>query len=627
MFGRFEGAAPLKIHARSTDMYMKREADRSNPSGCRMPRSVKGDILYPFATLSFIVVVLLGVSLGLAIGRDIETRMTANAAGTAADATIPALQSSINGLDLQAPLADASYHQLQQVVSQNILSNETLRLRIYNSDGVTVYSSDPSEVGRVLADKQALTNALNEKTTGTATSGNFGDSGVRLLQVYTPLHEPDNGQVTAALEIDRYYAVTAAGIAAAQRNLFTILGIGLLSLYAALQLGVWGATRALAKDHSRLTYLYQTGEHVRSSLDMQEVLTQIVRDSALVVQGHCSLICLADQEARTLMARAAYDRHKDSVALHRREVTEWLFHRVLATGETSIVGHWHAEYRRVFGIEIEQTPMAVLCVPMTLRHKVTGVIAVLRHASNEGFSRAEAKMLEEIAAQAAMAVEQANLFARVRAYASELELSYDATLKALSAALDAKDAVTEGHSERVANLTLAIAREMRVPKEKMVDIERGALLHDVGKIGVPDAVLRKPAALSRREWQAMRQHPLLAGILVSKVGFLEGALPILLYHHERYDGKGYPFGLAGDHIPLEARIFAVVDAYDAMTSDRPYRKATGREAAVREIVKNSGSQFDSSVVDAFLRVVDEFPVPLRGRDLPTAISENDEDAA
>jgi HD-GYP domain-containing protein (c-di-GMP phosphodiesterase class II) len=204
-------------------------------------------------------------------------------------------------------------------------------------------------------------------------------------------------------------------------------------------------------------------------------------------------------------------------------------------------------------------------------------------------------------------VEQANLFAKVRAYASELEMTYDTTLKALSAALDAKDAVTEGHSERVAHLTKAIAREMNVPEEKLVDVERGALLHDVGKIGVPDAVLRKPRTLSRREWQAMQRHPLLAGILVSKIGFLEGALPILLYHHERFDGGGYPFGLSGDRIPLEARIFAVVDTYDAMTSDRPYRKAVGRAEAIKEIVSNSGSQFDPAVVEAFLRIVAQLP--------------------
>jgi HD-GYP domain-containing protein (c-di-GMP phosphodiesterase class II) len=208
-------------------------------------------------------------------------------------------------------------------------------------------------------------------------------------------------------------------------------------------------------------------------------------------------------------------------------------------------------------------------------------------------------------------VEQAFLFARLLSYAREVELSYDSTLKALMAALDAKDQVTQGHSERVARLTVAVAKEMGIPQERLVDIERGALLHDVGKIGVPDEVLRKPKALDDREWEAMQKHPILAGLMISKIGFLEGALPILLYHHERYDGSGYPFGLRGEAIPLEARIFAVVDAYDAMTSDRPYRKAMSPEQALAEIERNAGTQFDPQVVAAFKRVITRMQPRLR----------------
>jgi HD-GYP domain-containing protein (c-di-GMP phosphodiesterase class II) len=144
---------------------------------------------------------------------------------------------------------------------------------------------------------------------------------------------------------------------------------------------------------------------------------------------------------------------------------------------------------------------------------------------------------------------------------------------------------------------------MGVPEERLVDIERGALLHDVGKIGVPDDVLRKPDTLNEGEWEAMQKHPLLAGLMVSKVGFLEGALPILLYHHERFDGSGYPFGLQADAIPLEARIFAIVDSWDAMTSDRPYRQAMAVEEALEEIRRNAGIQFDPEIVLAFTRII------------------------
>ncbi len=592
-----------------------------------MPRSIKGDILYPFATLSLIALVLVGVALALVIGRDIESKMRSNATEVTAAAVTSALQHHIQDYDLQASLSGPAYDQLQQVVSQSVLSSETLRLRIYNSQGVAVYSSEPAEIGRTLADESALVSAFREETTGTTAGSELrprqGTASVGpVLQVYTPLYSSDTHQVAAALEIDQDYVATAAGIAEARRSLYFNLGAAMLGLYIVLQLGAWGATRALAKDHARLAYLYQTGEHVRSSLDMQDVLTQIVRDAAVLAQGQYSLVCLSEQGSGDLVARATYDHEKDSVALHHHEVDEWLFHRVLATGETNITTQWQGQHRRIFGADIEDnTPVSVLCVPMTLRKKVTGIIVVLRRSANDGFGRAATKLLEELAGQAAMAVEQANLFAKVRAYASELELSYDTTLKALTAALDAKDAATEGHSERVANLTVAIARQMNVPEEKLVDIERGALLHDVGKIGVPDAVLRKPRTLSKREWQTMQRHPLLAGILVSEVGFLEGALPILLYHHERYDGKGYPFGLAGDRIPLEARIFAVVDAYDAMTSDRPYRKAITHDEAIQEIIANAGTQFDPAVVEVFQETSKE--VPLGGGEEEAAAEERE----
>ena len=171
-------------------------------------------------------------------------------------------------------------------------------------------------------------------------------------------------------------------------------------------------------------------------------------------------------------------------------------------------------------------------------------------------------------------------------------------------ALDTKDKTTQGHSARVSRLTLSLAREMSIPNDQLVHLERGALLHDVGKIGVPDAILNKPDSLNEAEWEAMRKHPMLAGLMISQVGFLEGAMPILLYHHERYDGGGYPFSLAGEAIPLEARIFAVVDSYDAMTSDRPYRDAMSSEAALHEIRSHAGTQFDPQVVDAFDRVIE-----------------------
>lgn len=183
-----------------------------------------------------------------------------------------------------------------------------------------------------------------------------------------------------------------------------------------------------------------------------------------------------------------------------------------------------------------------------------------------------------------------------------LKSSYRVTLEALATALDTRDSETLGHSLRVAACTVAVARRMGVVEPTLTDMYRGALLHDVGKIGVPDAILRKPGRLTPEEWHEMRKHPDLGYRMLEGIKFLEEARQIVLSHQERYDGTGYPRGLKGREIPLGARIFSVVDTLDAMTSDRPYRKAQPYEAARAEIEKYSGVQFDPEVVRVFLTI-------------------------
>ncbi len=183
-----------------------------------------------------------------------------------------------------------------------------------------------------------------------------------------------------------------------------------------------------------------------------------------------------------------------------------------------------------------------------------------------------------------------------------LSCTYQTTLEALAIALDTRDSETLGHSVRVAAYTVTVARRMGIVDPELTDIYRGALLHDVGKIGVPDAILRKPGKLNAEEWVEMRKHPEIGDRILQGIQFLDGARPIVRAHQERYDGKGYPEGLKGREIPLGARIFAVVDTLDAMTSDRPYRKAQSYEAAYDEITRFRGVQFDPDVVDAFLKI-------------------------
>jgi putative nucleotidyltransferase with HDIG domain len=185
---------------------------------------------------------------------------------------------------------------------------------------------------------------------------------------------------------------------------------------------------------------------------------------------------------------------------------------------------------------------------------------------------------------------------------AETERTYDTTLQALSNALDVRDSETEGHSRRVVEYMELIIGQLAVAPGHLATLRRGALLHDIGKIGVPDNVLRKPAALSDAEWVVMKRHPEHGARIISQIPFLEDVSRIVRHHHERWDGKGYPDGLAGEAIPLGARIFAVGDSFDAMTSDRPYRRSMSVEEARAEVARCRGTQFDPEVADAFARV-------------------------
>jgi ribonuclease P protein subunit RPR2 len=182
-----------------------------------------------------------------------------------------------------------------------------------------------------------------------------------------------------------------------------------------------------------------------------------------------------------------------------------------------------------------------------------------------------------------------------------LEASYATTVRALAAAVDLRDDATGRHAHRVTELALALAREVAPECAADPNLEFGFLLHDVGKIGVPDAILLKPGPLTSDEQAAMRRHPELGGSIVETVPYLTAvACETIRHHHERWDGRGYPDGLAGDRIPLPARMFALTDAWDAMTNDRPYRRALPREEAVARIVAGAGSQFDAALVEPFL---------------------------
>jgi len=237
--------------------------------------------------------------------------------------------------------------------------------------------------------------------------------------------------------------------------------------------------------------------------------------------------------------------------------------------------------------------------PLVVKGQIKGVLEVFHRKMLEP-EDTWLSYFETLATQAAIAIENTSLFENLQRSNIELTLAYDATIEGWSRALDLRDRETEGHTQRVAEMALDLAEKMGMNEVEMKDLRRGALLHDIGKMGVPDMILRKPGPLSEDEWEIMRQHPIYAYQMLSPIQYLKHALEIPYCHHEKWDGSGYPRGLKGEEIPLSARVFTVVDVFDALTSDRPYSKAWPHEEAYQYIIDQTGKHFDPQVVKKFI---------------------------
>ena len=247
--------------------------------------------------------------------------------------------------------------------------------------------------------------------------------------------------------------------------------------------------------------------------------------------------------------------------------------------------------------------VSYLCVPLIAKNQIKGMLELFHRFPFQP-DQNWMDFVETLAGHAAIAIDNASLFTDLQRANAELMLAYDTTLEGWSKALDLRDKETEGHTQRVTEMAEKLAHFMGVRGLELVHIRRGALLHDIGKMGVPDNILLKPGTLTDEEWEIMRMHPVHAYEMLSHIAYLRPALDIPYCHHEKWDGTGYPRGLKGGEIPLAARLFAVVDVYDALCSDRPYRKAWSEEKVREYIREQAGRHFDPKVVEAFLRMAE-----------------------
>ena len=308
---------------------------------------------------------------------------------------------------------------------------------------------------------------------------------------------------------------------------------------------------------NELLTLQEASRTIASSLDLDETLEAIVTMTRAIIRSSMSAIKLVDEETHEVRVRV---RQCDA------------------------------------GVDDAPEPAELLGIPLRIGDRTIGQFEVARAAAG-GFTEEERRLIETLASQAAVAIENARLF-------ENTQRTYFETIRSLAQALEARDAYTKGHSERVMRYSLRIADAMGIPEADRKLIGHASLLHDIGKIGIADAVLNKPGTLTPEDRRAIESHPIWGDSIIGPIRFLEKVQTLVRHHHERFDGSGYPDGLRGQAIPLGARVIAVADAFDAMTSTRPYRAARSKQEALVEIKRGAGSQFDPVVVEAFVRLME-----------------------
>lgn len=364
---------------------------------------------------------------------------------------------------------------------------------------------------------------------------------------------------------------------------------------------------------SRLVRLYDIVRSLNSIMDLNHLLISIVASAAEMMNAHGGAVLLLDDDCENLTFVAASGGAAPNLKGIKVPVNERSIAGYVAKTGVSVIENDTQNSPFFSGKVDEQTHYVtrkLVCVPLKVQYNLIGVVEVINKTSGEDFNQEDIFLLEALADVAAIAIQNSRLYEDQREKALLLEQSYsklkqthEATMQVLAGMLDMRDDATHGHSRRVVTFTLKIAEVMGVSDpERLRALEQGALLHDVGKIGISDAVLRKPSKLNEDEWQEMKRHPELGYRLLKNIEFLEQTLPTVRHHHEHWDGSGYPTGLSGEEIPIEARIFAVADAFDALTSDRPYSPARTFAQASAILQQESGTTFDPEVVSAFLSI-------------------------
>lgn len=345
----------------------------------------------------------------------------------------------------------------------------------------------------------------------------------------------------------------------------------------------------LAAQH-RLAAVYEANQIISSEQNLDRLFERVIDQIFQLVPAHNGVILLKAEQSGDLVVEYQLAKSNDTEV----EISSSIVTRALDNGEAVITYNAAQDQRFEAGASIiAQNISSAMCAPLRHHDETLGVVYVDTRGTANAFTQSDLELLVAVSGPAAIAIRNAQ-------YVQKIQKAYQDTLVALANAVELRDHYTVGHTWRVTNFAIEMAKELGWSKEKLEEVEMGGVLHDVGKISIDDAILRKPSGLTDDEYEIMKIHPERGARLMQDIEALVPLIPYCLYHHERYDGKGYPFGLAGEEIPIEGRLLAVADMFDAMTSSRPYRKGLDPEYAIGEIEKGKGTQLDPACADALI---------------------------
>ncbi|MBI5682256.1 MAG: HD domain-containing protein [Deltaproteobacteria bacterium] len=351
----------------------------------------------------------------------------------------------------------------------------------------------------------------------------------------------------------------------------------------------------IKKKFDELKTLYEIGSILVSSLDQHVIRTQVVAAITKLINVEAGSLLMVDEEKKELYFEVALGEKGDEVKEIKLKIGEGIAGWVAEHGQSVLVPDVVNDVRfsKKADDKTKFVTKNILCVPVKIKGKVIAVLQAINKI-DDSFTQDDLDILEMFSNQVAIALDNARLY-------SEIKETFIATIEALAEAIEKRDPYTGGHTRRVLNYSLAIAMYLNMSNDDEETLKFSAILHDIGKIGIDDSILSKQMPLKKEEADIMKRHTIYGSDILGHVKHLKGLIPGMFAHHERPDGKGYPMGLEGDEIPLIAKIISVADAYDAITTDRPYRKGLAPNDAVNEIRRCAGTQFDKDVVDAFIK--------------------------